>query len=126
MSRGRKVEQIGFLVLAGLVFLWAAWAARDFPDRARLFPQIVAGAAVLLVLAELAGPRRRPPQRRAAPAPAAGTTASGGGRPAAAPPRGGGGAPDAADTGDTATARPRSEPAEDVARLPGVREPVDS
>lgn len=46
----RRAEQLAFLALMGLVFAWAAWEARTFPDRARIFPQVAAGGAVLLTL----------------------------------------------------------------------------
>lgn len=53
-SRPRRVEQLVFLCVMGLVFAWAVWEARTFPDRARIFPQVAAGGAVLLTLFALA------------------------------------------------------------------------
>lgn len=47
-------ERVAFLVLIGLVLLFAAVTAAGFPDRARLFPQLVAVAGLLLVGIELA------------------------------------------------------------------------
>lgn len=52
--RTRFVEQVVFLCVAGLLFLWVAWEARTFPDRSRIFPQVVAAAAFLLTLLGLA------------------------------------------------------------------------
>jgi hypothetical protein len=47
-------ERVGFLVLIGLVLLYAAVAAAGFPDRARIFPQLVAVAGLVSVAIELA------------------------------------------------------------------------
>lgn len=44
----RYVEQLVFVCAMGLLFLGVAWHARTFPDRSRIFPQVVAAAAFLL------------------------------------------------------------------------------
>lgn len=51
--RARFVEQTAFLVLMGVLFAWAAVEASSFPDRARIFPQVTAGAALLLTVLAL-------------------------------------------------------------------------
>ena len=49
----RDLESLVFLLLVGLLFTLAAWNAGTFPMRARVFPQVVACAAIVLVVAEL-------------------------------------------------------------------------
>jgi hypothetical protein len=51
--KGRELERFVFLVLVALVFAWAGWQAASFPPRARIFPQTVAWAALLLALIEI-------------------------------------------------------------------------
>lgn len=48
IREARELERLVFLVLVALLFAWAAWEAQSFPDRARIFPQIVALAALVL------------------------------------------------------------------------------
>ncbi|NIP59197.1 MAG: hypothetical protein GWM92_14435 [Gemmatimonadetes bacterium] len=50
----RYAEQLVFVCVMGLLFLWAAWHARTFPDRSRIFPQVVAAVAFLLSLLAVA------------------------------------------------------------------------
>jgi hypothetical protein len=47
-------ERVAFLVAIGLVLLYASAAAAGFPARARIFPQLVSLAALLLVMIEIA------------------------------------------------------------------------
>jgi hypothetical protein len=46
-------ERLAFLGVLGAVLLWAAVAAGGFPDRARIFPQVVSVAALLIVALEI-------------------------------------------------------------------------
>jgi hypothetical protein len=49
----RQLERFAFLVLVALVFVWAGWEATSFPSRARIFPQTVAFAALILTGVEV-------------------------------------------------------------------------
>lgn len=51
--RPRPSERLAFLVLATIVFGLAAWEARSFPVRARVFPQVIATGAFLLGVFEV-------------------------------------------------------------------------
>lgn len=70
---GTPVERIAFLGLVGLSLAWAAWEARTFPPRARIFPQTVALAGLALTLAavlrELVAARRTEPRDGSPPRP---------------------------------------------------------
>ena len=49
----RDMESLVFLLFVGLLFTLAAWNAGSFPMKARVFPQVVACAAIVLVVVEL-------------------------------------------------------------------------
>jgi hypothetical protein len=45
--------RLTFLGLVGLLFLWVAWEAGSFPDRARIFPQTVALFGLAIIAAKV-------------------------------------------------------------------------
>ena len=52
MARHHR-EQLIFLVLVLLLFLWAGWDSLDFPDKAQTYPRTVAFAAAFIAVVEL-------------------------------------------------------------------------
>ena len=46
-------EQLVLLGLVIVLLLWMVWEARTFPERARIFPQLIASFGLLLACAEL-------------------------------------------------------------------------
>ena len=51
MTISPRWVRLVFLALNGLLFFWMAWEARNFPERARIFPQTIAllGFSVIVV-----------------------------------------------------------------------------
>lgn len=51
MTLSPRWVRLVFLALNGILFFWVAWEARNFPERARIFPQSIAllGFSVIVV-----------------------------------------------------------------------------
>lgn len=53
MKQTNRIEQLVFLLFLLALFGYAFWGSLDFPGQAQTYPRTVAGAAVLITLAEL-------------------------------------------------------------------------